>query len=90
MTHQEHNPEAKKCTATRIDGDPCGSYAQLESEYCVVHDPARTEINRAASQRGGSQTRYRAEKAKEHQDLDLRGAEDDWRRGGTRRADHKA
>ena len=53
---------AKKCIMPKLNGDPCGSYQQGGTEYCIAHDPDKKESQLAASRRGGKQTRYRGER----------------------------
>jgi len=43
----------EKCTAMKLDGTPCQSFAASDSGLCVAHDPAQREAQRAASRRGG-------------------------------------
>lgn len=44
---------AKICKATKLDGQPCGTYALAGGEYCFAHDPARAGERAAARKMGG-------------------------------------
>ena len=45
--------EAKRCSATRKDGAPCGSWALGSSGLCFTHDPARQAERDQARRAGG-------------------------------------
>ena len=51
----------KACIATKEDGERCRANAQLESEYCFMHDPAHEKEMAEARRLGG--LRRRKEKA---------------------------
>lgn len=44
---------AVKCKAKTKAGEACSAWAQAESEYCFMHDPARAAERAAARKTGG-------------------------------------
>jgi len=44
---------AKRCKATKANGEPCRAYARADSDYCFWHDPATMQACRDAGRKGG-------------------------------------
>ena len=40
-----------RCKAVKTNGEPCGSYAQIGSDYCYMHDPNRKTTTQTGSDR---------------------------------------
>ena len=40
-----------RCKAVKSNGEPCGSYAQIGSDFCYMHDPTRKTASQASTER---------------------------------------
>ena len=53
-TQPDATAPRRGCSATTTAGAPCRGFAQRDSDYCLLHDPASRDAARAARAKGGA------------------------------------
>lgn len=64
-----------RCSATRVDGQPCSAYAMKTGPYCFTHDPDR-DGDRSEARRAGGHARTAAVMPATPPPVELRSATD--------------
>lgn len=50
-------PAGRHCRGIKLNGEPCGAWATLRSDFCFYHDPDKTAVQKAARSKGGRMRR---------------------------------